>query len=182
MMAAAQQAARGASGAQQSASSAQGAQAGPALSASKSGGAGQPIGAGTEELKADIQRALKELSGELKTLQAQLEAQHVPAPTPGTSTDPELYEAASLEPPPGATSRLPLALEVDTHAASSPRPGGGFGAPSGEIGTETPQQAREDAQLAAQAAPESAVHQQAIPPEYQPVFERLKGSSSNDHH
>ena len=130
-------------------------------------------GAGAEALKADIQRALKELSGELKTLQAQLEAQQVSAPVPGTSTDPQLYGAASLEPPLGATSRLPLQLDVDTQATASARRGGGIGAPSGEIGAETPQQAPEEAQLAAQAAPESATHQHAIPPEYQPVFERL---------
>ncbi len=144
---------------------------------SQRGQAAGQVGAGTEALRADIQQALKELSGELKTLQAQLEAQHVAAPAPGTSTDPELYGAASLEPPPGATSRLPLPLEMDTHATAAVRQGGGLGAPSRDIGTQTPRQAREATQLAAEAAPESATHQHAIPPEYQPVFEQLEGSS-----
>ena len=144
-------------------------------------GRGQQIGSAQGEvLKADIQRALKELSSELKTLQAQLEAQQVSAPAPGTGTDPELYGAASLEPPPGATSRLPLALEVDTQATAATRRGGGIGQPSGDIGTETPQQTPEEAQLAAKAAPESATHHDAIPPEYQPVFERLYDSQHDE--
>lgn len=137
------------------------------------------MSAGAEQLKGDIERALKELSSELKTLQAQLQAQQVPVPEPGTSTDPQLYGAASLEPPPGATSRLPLQLQVDAQPTASPRRGGGLGEPSGDVASDAPQQAVEDAQLAAEAAPESAAHQQAIPPEYQPVFERLKGPAND---
>ena len=132
------------------------------------------MSAGAEQLKGDIKRALKELSTELKTLQAQLQAQQVPVPEPGTSTDPQLYGAASLEPPPGATSRLPLQLQVDAQPTASPRlRRGELGEPSGDVASDAPQQAVEEAQLAAEAAPESAAHQQAIPPEYQMVFERL---------
>jgi hypothetical protein len=136
----------------------------------------EQMGAGTEALKAEIQQALKELSGELHTLQEQLEAQHVQAAPPGTSTDPDLYGEASLEPPPGATNRLPLSLHVDAQDTQSPRKSGGVGSPTGQISAATPQQAVEDVQLAAEAALESATHQHPVPPEYQPVFERLKGS------
>ena len=145
-------------------------------SAQRTGQAGQTGTVGSAEgeaLKADIQRALKELSGELKNLQAQLEAQKLSAAPPGTSTDPDLYGDASLETPPGATSRLPLVFDVDTQTIQSPRSGGGVRQPSGEISRQAPQMEREEVQLSPNAAPESGTTAQPIPPEYQPVFEHL---------
>ena len=131
--------------------------------------------AGQELLKADIQQLLTELSGELKQLQAQLDAQakqhEQPSPAAGTSTDPQLYDAASgLEN--AAGERLPIQLDVDTQPTATKRRGGGVAEPSKEVADARPQQP-EDAALAEQGAAEQGVVRQAIPPEYRPVFERL---------
>lgn len=133
------------------------------------------LSAQQELLKADIQQLLKELSGELKQLQVQLEAEHrsnQPRPAPGTSTDPDLYGGTtSLENATG--SPLPIQLDVDTQPTSTTRRGGGVGEPSGQIANATPQQTPEDATLAEHPTEEDATHRQPIPPEYRPVFERL---------
>ena len=139
-------------------------------------GAQHGSSAGQELLKADIQQLLTELSGELKQLQAQLDAdakQHdQPSPAAGTSTDPQLYDAASqLEN--AAGDRLPIQLDVDTQPTATKRRGGGVAEPSKEVADARPQQQPEDVALAEQGATEQGVARQAIPPEYQPVFERL---------
>jgi len=131
-------------------------------------------------LKADIQQLLKELSGELKQLQAELEAKqsNQPNPMPGTTTDPQLYDAASqLEQ--AAGSRLPLQLDVDTQPTATKRRGGGVGEPSNEVADALPQQQPEDVTLSDQAAQEQGAARHAIPPEYRPVFERLSDADTS---
>jgi hypothetical protein len=133
-----------------------------------------PSSSGQQDLlKADIQQLLKEMSQELQQLQEQLvEHKDLPNPTPGTATDPQLYEdAASLEKAAGAP--LPIQLEVDQQPASSKRRAGGVGEPSEQVADASPQQTPEDVTLGEQAAEEQAVSRQPIPPEYRPVFERL---------
>lgn len=169
---------RGDSGRQESQGMGQGQDQQQAASQQKPGGsqagAASSLGQGQELTKADIQRLLKEVSGELKALQAQLEAQQqdLPQPTAGTSTDPELYEqAAPLEPSKGST--MPIQLEVDPQASAAARRGGGVGQPSGEVASDGPQQQPEEVTLAAHGEEESGVDRQRIPPEYQPVFDQL---------
>ena len=139
----------------------------------ESGGAGPTPS--QEALKADIKQLLKNLSGELKELQAQ-QLQNLPAqvsnPAPGLSTDPQLYgDPMALERATGAA--MPIQLEADTEATSAARRGGGLGQPSGHISQAAPQQQSEDATLSEQQTEEQGVQRQAVPPEYRPVFERL---------
>jgi len=143
---------------------------------SKGKGPGQTPG--QELTKAQIQQLLKELSGELKTLQEQLQAQQqqMPQPAAGTSTDPNLYDRAeALESAKGKS--MPIQLDVDQQASSKARRGGGIGQPSGQIASDGPQQQPEDATLAAQGADETGVDRQHIPPEYRPVFDQLSSNS-----
>lgn len=124
-------------------------------------------------LKAEIQELLKEVSGELKHLQAQLAVAHPETGSaPGTSTDPELYEAP-MPIGPDATSALPMALGTDTAQTKTPRPGGGVGEASEKVASEAPREPIEDAQLSEVPLEERAVGRHVIPPEYRDVFERL---------
>jgi len=137
-------------------------------------GAGQLSSAQQDQLKQEIQQLLKQLSGELKQLQAQLTAKtrDQPSPLPGTATDPNLYDAqAALEQASGKP--LPIQLEVDTQSTATTRPGGGVGQPSEQVMSATPQQEPEAAQLADTVAEEPPSQRRPIPPEYRPVFERL---------
>jgi len=135
----------------------------------------QPLTAAQEEaIKADIQQMLQQLSTELKQLQADLQQQSAkqPAPPPGTSTDPDLFEDASkLEPPTGGA--LPIQLDVDTQPTSTARRGGGVGEPSDDAAEAPFQVQPESVDLADSATETPASQRQAIPPEYRPVFERL---------
>ena len=129
-----------------------------------------------EALKGDIKQLLKQLTDELQALQARVEPQRLdlPHPTAGTSTDSQLYDDADLSPQADAAQRrLPVQLKVDRQAVSARRPGGGVGEPSDEVATTGPQQLEEDAQLSADAVEAETITRHAIPPEYQPVFERL---------
>lgn len=136
-------------------------------------GGGQSAVSG-EVTKAEIQQLLKEVSGEVKLLQAQLAAANdQPHPEPGTSTDAELYGAAeALDRPTG--SSLPVQLDTDAVETKDERPGGGVGQPAGEAVAATPQVQAEDAQLSEQPLEETPAARQTIPPEYRPVFERLQ--------
>lgn len=136
-------------------------------------GGGQSAVSG-EVTKAEIQQLLKEVSGEVKLLQAQLAAANdQPHPEPGTSTDAELYGTAeALDRAKG--SPLPVQLDTDTVETKDERPGGGVGQPAGEAVAATPQVQAEDAQLSEQPLEETPAARQTIPPEYRPVFERLQ--------
>ncbi len=143
---------------------------------SKGNGPGQTPG--QELTKVQIQQLLKELSGELKTLQEQLQAQQqMPQPAAGTSTDPNLYDRAEALGP-GKGKSVPIQLEVDEQASSKARRGGGVGQPSGQIASDGPQQQPEDAMLAERGADETGVNRQRIPPEYRPVFDQLSSNTS----
>jgi hypothetical protein len=135
-------------------------------------GGGQAVAG--DVTRAEIQRLLKEVSGELRQLQAQLAAANdEPAPEPGTSTDPELYGAAeALDRAKG--SPLPVQLDTDTVETKAERPGGGVGQPAGEAEGATPQVQAEDAQLSEQPLEETPASRQTVPPEYRLVFERLQ--------
>ncbi|MBI3997084.1 MAG: DUF202 domain-containing protein [Candidatus Omnitrophica bacterium] len=133
-------------------------------------GAGQSS-VGQDALKADIQQLLKEVSGELKQLQTQMDAaQH--QPQIGTGTDPNLYDAPT---PVDVTtgSSMPVQLQTDQATTKTPRPGSGVGRPSGEVSAATPQAKAEAAQLSDQPLEETPVPREAVPPEYRPIFDRL---------
>lgn len=142
--------------------------------AAGSAGRGAGHSAQSEALKAEIQQLLKEVSGELQELQAQVaqaSSQHQPAA--GTGTDPELFEKpTALDPARGET--LPIQLSTDQAPTASPRPGAGVGRPSGEASDAAPQAVPEDAQLSDAPAEEDAAARQVVPPEYRSVFDRLQ--------
>ncbi|MBI4342448.1 MAG: hypothetical protein HY599_03665, partial [Candidatus Omnitrophica bacterium] len=124
-------------------------------------------------LKAEIQELLQEVSGELKQLQAQLAVAHPETtPDPGTSTDPELYEAP-MPISPDAGTPLPMSLGTDTAETKTPRPGGGVGEPSDAVSSDAPSTPLEEAELSEAPLGERAVGRQVVPPEYRGVFERL---------
>jgi hypothetical protein len=127
-----------------------------------------------EATRADIQQLLKDVSNELKQLQAELAAANdQPAPEAGTSTDPELYgEAEAL--PSASGSAVPIRLGTDEAPTSADRPGGGVGRTAGEAATASPTIEAEDASLAEQPTEETAANRQSIPPEYRSVFEQLQ--------
>ena len=125
-------------------------------------------------MKAEIQQLLKEVSGELKTLQAQLEeaAKNQPPPQAGTSTDPDLYESPSpLDAAQG--DALPIQLQADQAPTKSPRPSGGVGTPSNDVSKDGPSLKAEDAQLSDAPIDETPTNRQVVPPEYRDVFDRL---------
>jgi hypothetical protein len=127
-------------------------------------------------LKAEIQQLLKEVSGQLQELQAQLAAaQNQVHPEAGTTTDPNLYGgSAAAELPRAAGGALPIQLQTDEQQAAAQRPGGGVGKPSGTVADDAPQASPEDAQLSGQPLEEPASSRQPVPPEYRSVFERLQ--------
>ena len=135
-------------------------------------GVGQSLG-NQAALKAEIQELLKEVSGELKQLQAQLAVAHPEtAPDAGTSTDPELYEAP-MPIGPDAGAPLPMSLGTDTAETKTPRPGGGVGEPTDAVSSDAPSTPLEEAELSEAPLGERAVGRQVVPPEYRGVFERL---------
>ena len=127
-------------------------------------------------MREEIQQLLKEVSGELKQLQAQLEAANdQTAPAAGTSADPQLYE------PPmpldlvrsSSGQALPVQVETDAGRTQKTRPGGGAGQASGEMANAVPQAEREPAQLSDEPREEPSVSRQPVPPEYRDIFDRL---------
>ena len=141
-------------------------------------GAGQSLGEGAA-LKADIQQLLKEMSGELKNLQAQLEASKDQAqPQAGTSTDPNLYGDAEKLEDVTAKNPLPLQMQTDSAATKTGRPGVSIGKPSGDVSAATPQVQAQDAQLTDQPLDESAAARQPVPAEYRSVFDQLQRRST----
>jgi hypothetical protein len=177
---------RGASSQDASAHGRQGAadrrQGAESLSALTQGaGTSQSASAQQDLLKADIQQLLKELSSELKQLQAQLDttSHNQPSPLPGTATDPSLYDARTSLPQ-AAGAPLPIQLQVDAQPTAAPRPGSGVGDPSEQVASADPKQQAESAQLAQRPIEEEfARPHQPIPPEYRPVFERLSNPDEN---
>ena len=116
---------------------------------------------------------LKEVSGELKQLEAQLAAaKDQPHPDAGSSTDPNLYEAPMALEQPQHTA-LPIQLTTDTAETEQQRPGGGVGRPSGKAAAATPQAQAEEAQLSEEPLEETSAARQPIPSEYRGVFDRL---------
>ena len=125
-------------------------------------------------MKADIQQLLKEVSGQLETLQHEL-ANAQPG-APGTSADPTLYDAASpLEPSAGGT--VPVTLTTDEAASTRPRAGGGVGSRSPTASRTAPKSDEEDAKLTEAPREESGATRQPIPFEYRDVFDRLNQPS-----
>ena len=137
-------------------------------------GQGSDQSAGDQQaLKAEIQQLLKDVSGELQQLQSQLAASQDHAPTtPGTGTDPQLYESPmAIDPSTGRP--VPVQLKTDTNSAVSKRQGSGVGTPSGEVSSEAPTVSPQDAQLSDKPLQESATARQTVPFEYRDVFGRL---------
>lgn len=127
-----------------------------------------------EALRAQIQELLKEMSGELKQLQAQLAAaNNLPKPEAGTSTDPDLYESpTALDPATGGP--LPIQLQTDATQTKGQRSAGGVGQPSSQAVSAAPQASAEDAELTDEPVEESSASRQPVPPEYRSVFDRLR--------
>ena len=138
------------------------------------GRGGTGLSSGNEEaLKADIQTLLKELSGELKQLEAQLaQANDQARPEAGSSTDPALYESSAPMGPSGG-STLPIGVQTDTVKTAASRPGGGVGRPAGSAAAASPGVQAEEAQLSEAPLEETPAARQVVPPEYRSVFERL---------
>ena len=133
-------------------------------------------GAGSEQAKADIQQLLKEMSGELKQLQEQLEAGRPQAvPQPGTSADPNLYEPGA-RPDLGQGADVPIQLQPDA-ASASRREGQGVGKAGDRPSAASPRAKAEAAQLADDPGEEPAVSRQPVPPEYRSVVERVQASA-----
>ena len=151
-------------------------QAAASASAEAPSGGGGQSSADQAALRAEIHELLQEVSGELKQLQAQLaEAHGDTAPDPGTSTDPDLYEAPTpLGPEAGDGSALPMSLGTDAAETRSTRPGGGVGEPSDVVSSDAPRAQAEDAQLSDTPLEERAAGRQVVPPEYREVFDRLQ--------
>ena len=126
-----------------------------------------------QTLKAEIQQLLKDVSGELQQLQSQLAASqdHTPT-TPGTGSDPQLYES-SMPTDPVTGRPVPIQLKTDTNSAISKRQSSGVGNPSGEVSGEAPTVSPQDAQLSDKPLQESATARQMVPFEYRDVFGRL---------
>jgi len=132
-----------------------------------------------DALKADIQQLLKELSGELKDLQAQLaSSSQEPHPEAGTSTDPELYGPRAT-PEPATGESVAIELSTDTQPTQASRRGGGVGQPSGKVSGTGPQVTPEDAQLSETPLEEQPVSRQPVPPEYRRIFDRLHSGSTS---
>ncbi len=127
-----------------------------------------------EALKAEIQGLLKQVSGELKELQAQLEnAQDLPKPEAGTSTDPELYGRDAEPPSPKGSREVPVQLQTDEKQVKTQRPGGGTGKPSTAASAATPKTKTEAVALSEAPLEETATSRQSVPPEYRGVFDRV---------
>lgn len=136
------------------------------------GGSGTGMG-DQEAMKAEIQGLLKQVSGELKDLQAQLaKTENLPKPEAGTTTDPNLYEApAPLE---QGSRGLPVQLRTDQAAVKTPRQAGGIGKVSTEASPSAPQVQPEQAELSSDPLEETSTTRQSVPPEYRGVFDRLR--------
>lgn len=135
-------------------------------------GGGQGFG-NQDAIHAEIQQLLKEVSGELKQLEAQLAAaKEQPHPDAGSSTDPDLYEAPMAPEQPQGVA-LPIQLTTDTAETEQQRPGGGVGRPSDKATASTPQAQAEEAQLSEEPLEETSAARQPIPSEYREVFDRL---------
>ena len=141
-------------------------------------GQGSGLSSGNQEaLKEEIQQLLKEVSGQLQQIQAQLaNAKNQPHSEAGTGSDSNIYEAPmSLDHNPGAP--VPIQLKTDTAETKVDRSGGGVGKPSGDVSSATPHTRAEEAQLSDQPLEESPTNRQAIPPEYRGVFDQLHKQS-----
>ena len=139
-------------------------------------GSGNVSPASQEAMKGEIQRLLKEVSGELQQLQVQLASaqQRQPQPEAGTSSDPELFESPMPEDGSAGTKPVPFVVPTDTVATKTPRPSAGVGRPEGDVSRAGPRMGREDVSLSDQPAEETAPSaRQPIPPEYRGVFDRL---------
>ena len=124
-------------------------------------------------LKGEIEQLLKEVSGELKQLQAQLDtAKSQAKPDAGTGTDAKLYGETSPLEPPGHTP-LAIQLQTDTGEVKTSRPGSGVGSASKTAASTSPQVSAEPAQLSEAPLEESSSVRQTVPPEYVGVFDRL---------
>ncbi len=141
-------------------------------------GGGSSSSPGSEALQQDIQQLLKDVSGEIQTLQAQIAAATgQPPPTAGTTTDPQLYGTSELLGQTGA-GNIPIPLKTDaTATTSSARAGSGVGRPSAEVAAATPSATPEPAQLSDDPREESPGSRDTVPPEYRDVFERLNRRS-----
>jgi hypothetical protein len=137
-------------------------------------GVGQSTG-GSDALKADIQELLKEVSGELKELQAQAESTQE-QPNPGTGTDPNLY--GGEEPQPAGGDPLAVELRSDVAPTAKDRSGAGIGRAGTDVARSGPKAIAEDAQLADQPVPEPPSARQPIPVEYRSVFDQMRRSSA----
>lgn len=139
-----------------------------------SGSKGGQSPGGQEALKGEIQQLLRQVSGELKQLQAQLDNTKSPSqPDAGTGTDAQLYDTAPSELGPSGHTPMAIQLKTDIGEIKTLRPGGGVGEASDAASGDGPKTAAENAQLSETPIEESASVRQTVPPEYVGVFDRL---------
>ena len=131
--------------------------------------------------KAEIERLLKQVSGQLEQLQADLATStNQPRPEAGTGTSSQLYEEPmKLDAANGQT--LPIQLQTDTAPTQAARRGSGVGQPSGTAARGAPAMTEEAAQPAATPREETPVSRQMVPPEYRGVFDRLHTEQEPTH-
>ena len=139
----------------------------------QAGGSGGRATADQDALKGDIQKLLKEMSGELETLQGQLsELKNQPSPAPGSGTDAKLFGSPeSFDHARGGVT--PIQLQTDGADVAAHRPGGGTGQPSGTAEAAAPTATPEAATLSEQPLEERSASRDVVPPEYRDVWDRL---------
>ena len=171
---------QGAAAAAELAKAAQAAQAAQAQSQATPGAS--PGGAGhSEQLKAEIQGLLKELSEELKQLETNLDKQ-TETPQAGTGTDPDIFGSGVGENLPaqqGATTPVPIQLRTDIAETTSSRQGGGTGEPTGDVSHEGPKSQAESARLSDIPRDELPTVSPAVPPEYRSIFDQLRKQAAS---
>ncbi len=167
-----------------------GQQGAAAAALAQAGGGGQrPAGGSSpgslgnqEALKAEIQGLLKDLSGELKQLEAQLEASKQVPPQAGTGTDPQLFGSGAgeeLPTPHGASTPVAIQLRTDVAETKSSRPGRGTAPPSGRVAEAPPSAQAESARLSDVPREELPVVRPAVPPVYRGLFDRLRTEAAS---
>lgn len=126
-----------------------------------------------EALKAEIQGLLKEVSGELKDLQQQINASDQAHPQAGTQTDPNVYGSAEpLDKTQG--SQVAIQLKTDSAPTQKQRPAGGTGSASSNVASDGPQVTPEEAKLSNTPREETPASQQHVPAEYRGIFDQMR--------
>ncbi|MBI3010054.1 MAG: hypothetical protein HYY57_03610, partial [Candidatus Omnitrophica bacterium] len=131
----------------------------------------------SQQLQAEIQQLLKEVSGQLEQLQTQMEKNEPAQPNIGTGTDPELYDKVKEQPGDESQGQqVPIGLESDESPTASERAASGVGEARQRSEKAQPQMKEKEVSLSESPTPETPASRQVIPPTYRDVFDRLNRS------